>query len=40
MRFVLVAIQMLLLAIPLAAEDPLSAFVGANDAQKLREQAP
>jgi hypothetical protein len=36
MRFVLVAIQILLMAMPLAAEDPLSAFVGINDVQKLR----
>jgi hypothetical protein len=36
MRYVLVAIQMLLFTLPLAAEDPLSAFVGAADLRTLR----
>jgi hypothetical protein len=37
MRFILVAIQMLLLALPLAAEDPLSAFVEAGALHTLRD---
>jgi hypothetical protein len=36
MRFVLVAIQLLLLALRLAAEDPLSAFVDADALRTLR----
>jgi hypothetical protein len=36
MRFVLVAIQMLLLSLPLRAEDPLAAFVPADALRTLR----
>jgi hypothetical protein len=36
MRFVVVAIQMLLLALPLAAEDPLSAFLDAKSLRTIR----